>query len=319
MGHIHGELAMAVTGLSAAERCVLSRYAHRADDTGLCWPGLKSLTIETGVGRQWIVVCRQRLEQLGFLALVSKGGGRSSSVYRCNLGLIEERSTLDLSGSLKRPVWISQPVQPSETVTQPLSGSLRRPQQSSEATAGVVSGDPNPSLNPSVNPSEEKKETSAPADAVLFTTDDTLEGLVQDKHGRGVVEAIRSTGNADEETLRQMDTLFIGRSSSSIEPRHVWAALRDVQRFNGGAKAAVEGEAVSVVETSPDTTPLKSDGETPMNGQQVKLAGDEVWNELKEARIQGRAFSRPGAPIPRPKYSGMTRAEWEALKAEGRV
>jgi hypothetical protein len=106
------EKARAVIGLSPAERLVLGRYAHHANaKTMLAWPGLKSLGSETGLCRPHIVACRRKLEALGFLQLVSKGGGRISSVYRCNLQLINDKSALGFSGNLRSPQGLTETTQ----------------------------------------------------------------------------------------------------------------------------------------------------------------------------------------------------------------
>ena len=79
------------------------------------------------MSRQWIIICKQKLEDLGLITLIKKGGGRKSNLYRCNREAIEKLST------------------------QRLSGKASIPQQSSEMTAAVKSPDPNLPSNRSYN------------------------------------------------------------------------------------------------------------------------------------------------------------------------
>ena len=117
---------------------------------------------------------------------------------------------------------------------------------------------------------EKKEDTSSQddghiqADGPIFTDSHTLEGLIEE-NGADVVDRIRENEGLDEETLQQMNILFIGRKVGSIEPRHVWAAFRDVQRFDAEEESRPEGEATDEAESPP---PAASG---PTNGQKEKL------------------------------------------------
>lgn len=65
------------------QKFVLIILANYADDQGKCWPSLQTLCNETGIGRSTLIVCLNRLVEIGLIEKVKRyrNNLRTSTTY----------------------------------------------------------------------------------------------------------------------------------------------------------------------------------------------------------------------------------------------
>jgi hypothetical protein len=81
-----------------SEKLVLLALANYADSTGLCWPKVKTLCVDTSLSERTVRTALRRLDGdfIGVEKRRGKTGQQASSVYRLSLGLpVGNDSTLD--------------------------------------------------------------------------------------------------------------------------------------------------------------------------------------------------------------------------------
>ncbi len=262
--------------LSMSAKMVLIYLAdHHSEENG-CFPSVATLAQET---RQCVRAVNNALTELiqrGFVRRIV-GGGRNGGGAYC-------------SNEYELAIGAYLPPEAVEAFTK--AASAKKIRKDNPAPHAEMNGGSNPA------PHAELDELA-------------LHAMSSNPAPHAVSPAPRAHGNpaphAEERPILEtpIEPLKETIMSAATQPCLSDATPLDDDDTEAEARG-LEGEAVSVEEEALDATPVKSDGETPMNGQktEVKLADGVAWNELNVVRIQGRASSRPGAPIPRPGEPG---------------
>lgn len=83
-------LAKRQTRARYGARAVLMELCDRADDDGMCWPGINYIADGAGLSRRQAIRAIHQLREMGEVVLVEDGGGRGrKSIYRIVVGLPE--------------------------------------------------------------------------------------------------------------------------------------------------------------------------------------------------------------------------------------
>lgn len=78
---------------SHTQKIVLLALADHADETGLCWPSLDTLSERCGLSRQAVIDQLEKLQSAGFLK-VAQGGGRRANRYTVTVNTVDQNSVV---------------------------------------------------------------------------------------------------------------------------------------------------------------------------------------------------------------------------------
>jgi predicted transcriptional regulator len=87
-----------VTGIKSSDKCVLFVLADRANEQGVCYPGVERIAREACLNRRSVRRCVQRLSQAGLVEVIIRGGngtGRMTNLYQLNLETQQELQQVD--------------------------------------------------------------------------------------------------------------------------------------------------------------------------------------------------------------------------------
>ena len=257
-------------------------------ETGACFPSIDTLAEMTELSRRSVINALEKLESLGTIRRFLRrhpSSHRPINFYELLIVGDNQEAVQDVRCDQDAAVHV---VPAAVHLVQPSSASGAAEQCTNKSDTPVTSTTSvfNRNLNRNVN----RKRTHEGAHNVSDTSFSEEERRVK-------------TAFLRERALQMQCQREHGVPYKNVKSRLFEEWFPDMVRPSESQESCIEGKAVSVAELS------LPEPDHPINGEQVKLAGGVVSNQLNVVHLQGTPASSTGKPrAPRPGEPGY--AEW---------